>query len=125
MIIALMVALAASASAEVPSDQIAALKELFISTDGPAWLNSTMWNVGNPCDGSHHSLWYGLQCSPSGELYVACAAGRHAACLAWLELGPPPVAARVGGTCSAEMYLGFNQLQGSVPEGLERLTSLR
>jgi hypothetical protein len=72
VIIALLVALAASASAEVPPDQIAALKELFISTDGPAWRNSTMWNVGNPCDANttHSSPWYGLACSFFGKLYV-------------------------------------------------------
>jgi hypothetical protein len=60
-------AMAASASAAVPFDQIAALNELFSSTGGERWTTCLNWGVGDPCANS----WGCMYCS-NGVMYVAC-----------------------------------------------------
>jgi hypothetical protein len=46
----LVVAVASSASAAAPPDQVVALNELYSSTGGAGWRNSSSWGVGDPCE---------------------------------------------------------------------------
>ncbi len=62
-----VLAVAVSASAAVPPDQTVALNELYSSTDGKGWKNSSNWGVGDPCA----NAWFGVSCS-NGVMYVAC-----------------------------------------------------
>jgi hypothetical protein len=44
--------------------QILALEELYNSTNGPSWINSTNWLEGDPCSNS----WFGINCSETGAI---------------------------------------------------------
>lgn len=41
-----------------------ALKELYTSTKGPDWTDSSNWNSGGPCGGK----WFGIGCDTSGTI---------------------------------------------------------
>jgi hypothetical protein len=79
-----VVVLAASlVSAAVPSDQMAALRDLFDSTSGAAWVNRTGWNDGDACE----TRWFGVTCAGS-DVYVHVLIVCHLECAwMWLRLG--------------------------------------
>jgi hypothetical protein len=67
LMLGVAVAVAASASAAVPYDQIVALSDLFSSTNGEGWRDSSNWGIGDPCG----YKWFGVLCT-DGVMYVAC-----------------------------------------------------
>ncbi|XP_019856969.1 PREDICTED: probable leucine-rich repeat receptor-like protein kinase At1g35710 [Amphimedon queenslandica] len=52
-----------SSKPTTPSDKDA-LEEFYHSTAGPAWLQNAGWLSGDPCQ----SMWYGIRCTPSGDV---------------------------------------------------------
>jgi hypothetical protein len=58
-VVMLVLAVAASASAALPYNQVVALNELFSSTNGKGWSRSDNWGIGDPCANS----WFGLSCA--------------------------------------------------------------
>jgi hypothetical protein len=68
MLTAVVVAVVvAAAAAAVPFNQVAALNELFASTNGKEWSYNSNWGVGDPCA----NAWFGVSCS-DGVMCVAC-----------------------------------------------------
>jgi hypothetical protein len=65
--------LAASTAAAVPPIQIAALKDLFLSTSGPVWQYNDSWLVADPCD----NAWFGVGRRAVLMLMLRHAAGLH------------------------------------------------
>jgi hypothetical protein len=70
MLLTVAMVVIASTHAAVPANQVAALNELFASTNGTGWTANYYWGVGDPCT---NGGWFGLQCS-DGVLYAACSA---------------------------------------------------
>ena len=44
--------------AAVPADQLNALTDLYVATNGAAWTTTTHWLAGDPCVGA----WFGVEC---------------------------------------------------------------
>jgi hypothetical protein len=109
-----VMALAAMASAAVPSNQIVALNELYSNTSGKWWGNSANPAVHEiPCA----NAWHGISCT-AGFVYVCAGAGRDDAVRSFY---PPTTRARC---CSVGLALPDNNLSGTLPESLGALTDL-
>lgn len=95
-----------------PPIQREALVDLYNSTNGPGWTDSTNWLVGDPCVDS----WYGVTCDQSEnitkiELHQNNLVGTIPASLGNLS--------HLRG-----LFLRSNQLSGSIPPELEGVTGL-
>lgn len=96
-----------------PSEQAAALRDLFDATGGPRWSNKKGWLVGDPCD----DAWHGVMCNSRG--------GVQALALSMNNLdGQLPASLGSLRDLSA-VAMSLNRIRGPLPESFCSLTRLR
>ena len=63
--VGLLAAAAASVTMAVPYEQVVALKEFFMATNGSRWRDASGWGDEYPCS------WFGLSCADGRTVYVS------------------------------------------------------
>jgi hypothetical protein len=61
VVVVSLLGVVAAASAAVPANQVAALNDLYASTNGAQWTANNNWLSGDPCA----NVWHGIFCSSS------------------------------------------------------------
>ena len=114
VLILLTLTTAATTQAAIPASERQALMDLYTSTNGAGWTNSTNWNgpVGTEC------TWFGVTCN-TGQTTVQ-----------WLILYQDNLAGSLPASLAnlsnlQYLYLQVNQLSGLIPAQLGNLANLR
>jgi Ca2+-binding RTX toxin-like protein len=96
---------------EIPQSECEALVDLYVSTNGPHWINQSGWlQTTTPCN------WYGVLCTNGHVLALALANNRLS--------GPlPPTLGSLSRLVVLSLY--DNQLNGGIPQQLGSLSALQ